>query len=113
MVKLKADNDSSAEAIVDQIPSSPTFVTNNPSQFTIAGNSLLTAANGKALGYTSSFSLDAQIDFNSAFSFDTDPTNGTTTGTKDMFSTAVHELFHAMGFDSAVDDEAGVLADGT
>jgi hypothetical protein len=42
-----------------------------------------------------------QIAFNSGFDFDTDSSNGVTTGEMDFEAVATHEIGHALGFDSA------------
>jgi hypothetical protein len=63
----------------------------------------LTAANAKALGFrTDPSEADARITFNSNFSFDYNAKNGTTG--YDFVSIAIHEIGHALGFKSGVDD---------
>src|SRR5262249_43241872 len=47
---------------------------------------------------------DGTITFNSNFAFDYDRSNGVTPGTIDFESVATHEIGHALGFISAVDD---------
>jgi hypothetical protein len=42
-----------------------------------------------------------QIAFNSGFDFDTDSSNGITTGQMDFEAVATHEIGHALGFDSS------------
>ncbi len=65
----------------------------------------LTSANAKALGLITDQTItDALISFNSDFTFDFDNSNGVTTGTVDFESVAVHEIGHALGFTSEVDD---------
>lgn len=64
----------------------------------------LLTANAKALGLYSSDEADASITFNSIFSWDFDPTNGIGAGTYDFIGVAVHEIGHALGFVSSVDD---------
>jgi len=61
-------------------------------------------ANLKALGFDigNSF-VDAEIEFSSEFAFDFDPTDGIATGTLDFVGVAVHEVGHALGFESGTD----------
>lgn len=62
-------------------------------------------ANAKALGYTfASTSVDASITFSSKFKFDFNPRNGITAGNYDFVAVAIHEIGHALGFVSGVDD---------
>ena len=65
----------------------------------------LTSANAKALGFNvAPGTVDASITFSSDFAFDFDPTNGITAGTSDFLGVAIHEMGHALGFVSGVDD---------
>ncbi len=64
----------------------------------------LTTANAKALGLSSFVGTDASITFSSNFTWDFDNTNGITAGSQDFVGVAIHELMHAMGFVSGVDD---------
>jgi Ca2+-binding RTX toxin-like protein len=113
---LAADNRAS-EAIVDQLPTSTSnwvsdtgftvsFPVANGGNLAALGQtpSLITGPNGNASAYVQGQRRDATIRFNSSFNFDFDPTNGTTTNQVDFFSVAVHEIFHAMGFESGIDD---------
>lgn len=68
----------------------------------------LTQANAKALGLgEGAFGwqvLDAEITFSSAFSFDFERDNGIDSDKMDFVGVAIHEIGHALGFSSAVDD---------
>jgi len=64
----------------------------------------LTTANAKALGLSSFVGPDAQITFSSNFTWDFDDRDGITAGSQDFVGVAIHELMHAMGFVSGVDD---------
>ena len=64
----------------------------------------LTTANAKAIGYTFGDNIDAQIQFSSQFAFDFNPRNGIAAGAFDFYAVAIHEIGHALGFVSGVDD---------
>lgn len=65
----------------------------------------LTTANAKALGYAVSPStVDGSITFSSDFAFDFHPEDGITAGQIDFLAVATHEIGHALGFVSGVDD---------
>lgn len=71
----------------------------------ISNTIALSSANVKALvgdfGYTGA---DATVRFSTGFNFDFDPRNGISAGTYDFIGVAVHEIGHALGFISGVDD---------
>jgi len=79
--------------------------------FTSAGQPVIlgSKANFKALGYNAANldtlfgASDANIEFNSNFTFDYDNSDGVTSGTVDFESVAAHEIGHALGFLSIVD----------
>jgi len=80
------------------------------SGISFSGNILMTKANAKALGFSSSMldsivgtTTDATIDFNSDFAFDYDRSDGISAGMIDFEGVALHEIGHALGFISQVD----------
>lgn len=65
----------------------------------------MTTANAKVLGFLgNTVTPDALIRFNSDFGFDFNPTDGIASGQFDFVGAATHELGHALGFVSGVDD---------
>lgn len=65
----------------------------------------LSTANVKALIGDVDFGVpDAEIQFSSGFAFDFNPLDGIDAGTYDFIGVAVHEIGHALGFISGVDD---------
>lgn len=69
-------------------------------------NVTLTTANAKALGLRSARDgvTDAAIVFNSSFAWDFDPTDGIDDGALDFVGIATHEIGHALGFESGIDE---------
>jgi hypothetical protein len=65
----------------------------------------LSTANVKALVGDVDFGVpDATIEFSNTFNFDFDARDGITAGAYDFVGVAVHEIGHALGFISGVDD---------
>ena len=65
----------------------------------------LTTANAKALGAVyAPTDVDASIEFSSSFAWDFDNSNGVGAGLQDFVGVAIHEMGHALGFISGVDD---------
>jgi hypothetical protein len=105
--------DSAAESDDGIVASLPTVGNLNialPAGFGFAGHLAGTKANFKALALPgidldNMFgSIDAEINFNTNFNFDFDNNNGVTGGYMDFETVAAHELGHALGFVSTVDD---------
>lgn len=63
----------------------------------------LTNANAKALGDNLGNTIDGEVLFSNQQPFDFDPTNGIAANSYDFLGTAVHEIGHALGFDSGAD----------
>lgn len=94
------------------LQSLPTFAQLNvilPAGRTLFNSIGATQANLKALGFTgleavSGSISDAMITFSSNFAFDFDNSDGVGAGLIDFQTAAAHEIGHALGFVSAVDD---------
>lgn len=105
--RVVADSDAN-DTINASLPTSAQFTATLPAGFSLSGNVSGTKANLKALGFTgldAQFGIsDATITFNSTFAFDYDNRNGVTPGLIDFETVAIHEIGHALGFVSGVDD---------
>lgn len=96
------------DAIVSFLPTAAQFTATVPSGVTFDGKLLIAKANAKAIGFTGLDGLfgvpDATITFSSTFAFDFDNSDGVTGGMMDFETVAAHEIGHALGFFSSVDE---------
>lgn len=67
---------------------------------------VMTKANAKALGLRAGVTSDTDgiIRFSSSYAWDFDPSDGITAGSRDFVGMATHEIGHALGFFSGVDE---------
>lgn len=103
--------DEADDTIVAGLPTAATFSALLPAGRSLNGNLTASKANLKALGFTgldSSFGPnDANITFSNTFAFDYDNSDGVGAGLLDFETVAAHEIGHALGFVSIVDDIDG------
>ena len=96
------------DGIVASLPTFAEFTATLPAGFGLDGGLSAAKANLKALGFGGLDSLfgnrDATITFNTEFSFDFDNRDGVDPGKIDFETVAAHEIGHALGFISIVDD---------
>jgi len=104
------------ESVVALLPTAAQMSFTTAPGMTYAGNISISKANAKALGFTGLDAVfgvsDATIEFNSAFAFDYDRSDGIAPGTFDFESVALHEIGHALGFLSAVDEVDSAASQG-
>jgi hypothetical protein len=72
----------------------------------------MTTANAKALGLQDNSGNDANISFNTGFTWDFNRNDGISAGAFDFVGIAAHEIGHALGFLSGVDVLDGKSANG-
>ncbi len=109
--------DEADDAITAALPTAAEFHALVPANFTLSGSMVATKANLKALGFgglDAQFGAnDATMQFNSNFAFDYDRSDGLAAGTYDFETVATHEIAHALGFISFVDQIDFALSQGT
>jgi hypothetical protein len=108
--------DEADDGIVALLPTVAQVAAFVPANFLLSSTMLGTKANLKAMGFTgldAAFGAnDATIQFNSNFAFDYDRSDGLSPGTVDFETVATHEIGHALGFTSFVDQVDFLLAQG-
>jgi hypothetical protein len=98
-------SDEADDAVVAALPTVNNFSATLPDGRALNGEMRFTRANMKALGLLASDAFnDASLTFSSNFNFDFDNSDGVSAGTWDFETVAAHEIGHALGFQSAVDD---------
>ncbi|RYG25958.1 PEP-CTERM sorting domain-containing protein [bacterium] len=105
---VDAADEGASNAIIASLPTSATFTAVVPGGYSLSSDMVATKANLKALGFgglDAAFGAsDASITFNTGFAFDFDNSDGVGAGLFDFETVALHEIGHALGFISAVDD---------
>ena len=99
------------DGIVSFLPTSAGFTALVPAGATLSGSVAGTKANLKAMGFAGldgSFGVsDASMTFSTVFTFDFDRGDGISPGATDFETVALHEIGHALGFVSDVDELDG------
>jgi hypothetical protein len=85
---LKADASSAADSLA---------ITSLPTASPLSGTILTTSAQAKALGLSSSSTIDGYVGFSNKATFDYDNTDGVTPGTYDFNGVVLHEVTEIMG----------------
>ena len=105
MVADAADEED--DAIVAKLPTISEVSAFVPGGFRLVDAMVATKANLKAMGFEDLDAIfgdtDATIEFNSMFPFDYDNSDGVAPGLIDFETVATHEIGHALGFTSFVD----------
>lgn len=114
--RLVADAaDEPSNAIVAALPTGSQFTALLPTGVSLSDSIFATKANLKAIGIAGLDEIygisDSRIVFNSTFIFDYDRSDGIAPGLMDFETVAAHEIGHALGFVSAVDEvDAGITS---
>jgi hypothetical protein len=107
-IVLNSSNNPEFQLIINQTANSPNGAGSpNPYIYNVDANATalqVTTANAKALGLSSYSGPDAEISFSNLFAWDFDRSNGITAGSYDFVGVAAHEIGHALGFFSGVDN---------
>ena len=107
--------DEPSNIIVASLPTAAQASFILPAGFGISGSMIATKANLKGLGFAGLDAMfgnrDAQITFNSTFSFDFDNSDGISGSAMDFEAVATHEIGHALGFVSIVDGIDSLIND--
>ena len=103
-----AQSAAARNGIITSLPTAAQYTNTMASGRSFSGNLVASKANLKAIGYTGLDEVygaaDAEITFNTTYAFDFDNSDGVTAGLTDFESVAAHEIGHALGFVSIVDD---------
>jgi hypothetical protein len=92
------DNSAGARVLDNDGSNNNTYLSVNTANLKALG--ITTDANGRPVD---TGAADGSISFSSDFTWDFDPSNGITAGAIDFVGVAVHEIGHALGFESGVD----------
>ena len=112
---MVADSLAEGDTLAAALPTFAQLQVNLPAGRSVFNSLYATQANLKALGFTgleavSGHNEDATITFSTNFSFDFDNSDGVSFYEMDFETVAAHEIGHALGFISALDDVDGTTA---
>ncbi|MBM3977359.1 MAG: hypothetical protein FJ299_10255 [Planctomycetes bacterium] len=98
------NNKDANDTIQTSLPSGSTIPVRYTSGSSVTNENRVFFTTGAYKSTIGTFSgTDANMQFNSAFAFDYDPTNGISAGTYSFVDVAIHEVGHAMGCTSGID----------
>lgn len=98
------DPDDFDDTLAQSLPTAANFNATLPAGVLLSGDMSVNTSLARAMGLFAPASSDATITFNTQFSFDYDNSDGIDAGTWDFETVAAHEIGHALGFTSVVDD---------